>query len=72
MGPPFGSAEVPRRLPRPLLALALACGPALAALAQEASPSRSAAAFFRSIRAARRGSPVSIDGRVDEPAWSEA
>jgi Domain of unknown function (DUF5916)/Carbohydrate family 9 binding domain-like len=70
--PPFGLAEVPRRLPRPLLAVALACAPALAALAQESPGAGGAASFFRSIRAARRSSPLVIDGRMDEPAWREA
>ncbi len=59
-------------MPRPLLALALICGPVAAVLAEESPAPRGAAGFFRSIRAARRSSPVSIDGRIDEPAWREA
>jgi Domain of unknown function (DUF5916)/Carbohydrate family 9 binding domain-like len=69
---PLGLSDVPRRLARPLFAFLLACGPALPALAEDKPPSRNPAAFFRSIRAARRASPVSLDGRVDEPAWRDA
>src|SRR5262249_38372279 len=69
---PLVLPDVPRRLARPLFVFWLACGPALPLLAQEKPLARSPAAFFRSIRAARRASPVSIDGRVDEPAWKDA
>ncbi|MFL5311646.1 MAG: DUF5916 domain-containing protein [Myxococcales bacterium] len=57
---------------RPLLALALVCGPALPASAQDRAASQPAASFFRSIHAARRSGPVSIDGRADELAWNAA
>ena len=71
-GRPFASTEVPRNGLRTLLALALVCGPALPAPAQERPASEPAASFFRSIHAARRSGPVSIDGRVDELAWNAA
>jgi len=69
---PFGSTEVVSHTLRPLLALALVCGPALPAAAQETPGSQPAASFFRSIHAARRSGPVRIDGRADEPAWNAA
>src|SRR5207237_10912013 len=71
-GPPFGSSEVPRYVFRPLLAVALVAGPALAAPSPESPASQPAASFFRSIHAARRSGPVAIDGRPDELAWNAA
>jgi len=71
-GPPFGSTGVLRRMLRPLLALAMVSGPALAAPAQTASSPAGPASFFRRISAAQRAGPIRIDGRIDESAWSAA